>query len=716
MGEHPGASHDTQEAVGFLRHIHPSGPFHLVAIQPDGKPAAKTFLSSETVEMELWIEEQQGEANVYFHVNRLRANLQDAKAKKADVVEVTWLHVDVDDLSALGRLQDIEPPPTVIICSGGGYQAFWQLSEPLTDIGVAEQYNACLAKMVGGDNCHNADRIMRVPGTINLPNAKKRAAGRTSISAKLVEADWSRIYPISAFRIDDPSPAAPSAAVAAPQPASVLSLGLDAVPASVGIEIRRVIEFGDDPDRPIGGDAPRYPSRSEAVFHVACALARAGLDDETIAGILINPELRISVSVLEKRNPVRYALKQARSARATVENDWPDSDSKGRPRPTMRNAAVALRRLRLKFGFDLFRHRKMLSGEALEEHQGEISDDACMFLRGGIISDFGFDPRSENVRDAVTLLCLENPAHPIREMLDSLLWDGVPRLDRWLCDYLGADDTPLNRAIGSTMLTAAVRRVREPGVKFDQIVVLEGPQGSGKSTSLKILAGQGNHSDQEILTLDAKQQMELLEGVWIYELGEVEGLNKAEVNKIKAFASRTTDRSRMAYAHHAVARPRQVILVGTTNDDKYLRDQTGNRRFWPVKTGKIDLGALERDRDQLWAEAARREAAGQSITLPEELWEAAALEQAERLEDDPWIESLAAVRGKALGEVVQVSTTYLLGKLGLSPEHQNQSHTKRLATLMRKLGWHPAKFRIGGRVVRGYERAKPADHKDDSDF
>ncbi len=262
-----------------------------------------------------------------------------------------------------------------------------------------------------------------------------------------------------------------------------------------------------------------------------------------------------------------------------------------------------------------------------------------------------------------------------------------------------------------------MRRIREPGTKFDEIVVLEGPQGSGKSSALRILAGDGNHCDQDILTLDAKAQIELMDGVWIYELGEVEGLNRAEVNKIKAFASRTVDKARPAYGRYSVQRSRQVIFVGTTNDAKYLRDETGNRRFWPIATHFIDLKALALDRDQLWAEASFLEAEGESIRLPEELWEAAAAEQAARLEEDPWREQLARVRGGAFGDVVRCSSTALLTEvLRIPNERQNQGHSKRVASLMQKLGWKPVKYSVNGQTLRGYERPKPEGHVDDVVF
>jgi predicted P-loop ATPase len=552
---------------------------------------------------------------------------------------------------------------------------------------------------------------MRLPGTINLPNAKKRAAGRKATLAKVIAAatDWSRMYSIDQFAEADLQVAVPPAGNIAP-------VGLDELPTSVLPATRALLQLGDAPQRPIGGDQPsRYPSRSEAVFRSSCDLARAGCPAETIAGVLINPELGISASILEKANPVRYALRQAKAGLAANADGWPDADKNGNPRATLRNAIVAAQRLGLHFEFDEFRRRKLAGGHALEQYQGELNDDACLLIRREMLEQFGFGPRPEHVRDAVNMLCLENTFHPIRQMLDALKWDGVPRLDNWLTTYLGAEDTDLNRAISRIVPIAAVRRVRRPGVKFDEILVLEGPQGSGKSTALMVLAGEENHSDQDILALDSKGQMEMLEGVWIYELGELDGITRAEVGKVKAFASRQVDRSRLAYGRFRESRPRQAILVGTTNDAKYLRDLTGNRRFWPVRTGTIDLKALRRDRDQLWAEAAAREAAGESISLPEELWEAAREQQDARLEGDPWLEILAEVNGEAHGDVARVPTRHLLDEvLDIPRERQSQYQTKRLAAAMHKLGWgEPRNVRVRGKVVKGYERPKRPDHTDD---
>lgn len=706
---------NTTEAIEFLEKLSQNRPCHLVAIPVRGRLEARTFQVGDDAEMAAWIDERQGDANLYFHVNEAHAAFANKKATKDDIVAAHYIHVDLDDPSpdAEEHLRNFTPKPTVITHSGGGYHAFWKLEASTDDLVRVEAINMALAKALGGDNCHNIDRIMRLPGTINIPNAKKQANGRKPVLARIVDADWSLTYSLDEFPQDSgPKPAGPKGTEARSLPIELVEL--KALPGSVPPFTHELIKHGDDPERPRNDSNAHFKSRSEAVFRAACDLARAGCSENVIAGVLINPTFGISKSVLEKRNPRTYATKQARSAIAALSNGWPDIDRTGGPKPTMRNTVVALRRLDIRFALDLFRHRKVVNGNILDEQQGEITDDACSALRAIIIDNFNFDPRAENVRDAVTQLCLESAFHPIREMLNTLIWDGVSRVDNWLASYMGADDTPLSRAIGKMMLVAAVRRVREPGVKFDTIMILEGKQGTGKSTALRVLAGPGNHSDNELLTLDTKAQMEAMEGVWIYELSEMSGLNKGEVERMKAFASRDVDRARMAYGRFSESRPRQTIFVGTTNEQKYLKDRTGNRRFLPIKTGKIDLETLARDRDQLWAEAAQLEALGESITLPEALWEIAAAEQSERLEEDPWLEKLASVRGQAAGDIVRVATGDLLAEaLNIPLERQHNAHTKRLAAIMRELGWEPCKFKIGGKTLRGFQRSKPYDHVDD---
>lgn len=700
------------ETMRFLEAVHPDGLWALSAIKPEGGLTGRVFHPQERAEVQCWLEAHDGTQNLYFGVNRLRPAFRGDKASKADVEAALYLQVDIDHLDGLSRLEAYRWQPSIIVFSGGGYQAFWKLAEPTPDLDRVERVNRQIAAELGGDSCHNIDRIMRLPGTINLPNAKKRKAGREPTLAYVVEMSMTT-YRLDQFpELVEPEILPPKApgGIEMPDASSIVPVSLDTLPTAVSADVRKLIEVGDDPDRPIGSGDARFPSRSEPVFAVACGLARAGCDPAAIAGILINPAYGVSSSILEKRGPKKYALKQARAALLAVASGWPDTNAARQPRPTFRNTVVALQRLDIQMRYDLFRRRKMVGGHALEAFEGEVSDDICMVIRRLVIDDFGFDPGNEHVRDAVHTLSLERAYHPVRDMLNALVWDRVPRLDGILIKYFGAGDTPLNRAIGAITMIAAVRRVRHAGTKFDQILVLEGAQGTGKSTALTILAGPENHSDQDILSLDAKGQMEMLEGVWLYELGELEGLGRADIAKVKAFASRTADRGRMAYGRFRENRPREAIFIGTTNDSQYLSDQTGNRRFWPVKTGAIDLDALARDRDQLWAEAAQREAQNETIGLAKELWSDAAAEQAARTGRDPWLDILERERGEeGNGENVRVSSRHLIEDvLGISAAQQKPSDAKRVASIMKQLGWDgPKTLRMAGGVMRGYERPQP---------
>ena len=226
--------------------------------------------------------------------------------------------------------------------------------------------------------------------------------------------------------------------------------------------------------------------------------------------------------------------------------------------------------------------------------------------------------------------------HPVREYLNRLRWDGTPRLEGWTVTHLGAEDTPLNRAFGSLWMISAVARIMQPGSKADHMLILEGPQGAKKSTALAVLAGDGWFTDElaEIGSKDAALQMR---GVWIIEIAELDAIGRAEVSRIKAFLSRTVDRYRPPYDRYVVDVPRQCVFAGSVNPDTYLRDETGNRRFWPVRCGRIDLDALRRDRDQLWAEAVVRYRDGAIWWIDDrDLIAAANVEQEARVQDDAW--------------------------------------------------------------------------------
>jgi predicted P-loop ATPase len=226
--------------------------------------------------------------------------------------------------------------------------------------------------------------------------------------------------------------------------------------------------------------------------------------------------------------------------------------------------------------------------------------------------------------------------HPVRAYLDLLQWDGTPRIETWASHYLGAEPTDLTHAMGSLWLISAIARVYRPGVKADHMLILEGEQGARKSTALKILAGEDWFTD-ELPDLGSKDAAIHMQGVWIVEIAELDAIGRAEVSRIKAFLTRTTDRFRPPYGRHTVEIKRQCVFAGTVNPDTYLRDETGNRRFWPIRCGAIDINALARDRDQIWAEAVARFKDGAIWWIEDKvLLQAAREEQDKRYQSDAW--------------------------------------------------------------------------------
>lgn len=227
--------------------------------------------------------------------------------------------------------------------------------------------------------------------------------------------------------------------------------------------------------------------------------------------------------------------------------------------------------------------------------------------------------------------------HPVKEYLGSLKWDGIPRLDTLLIDYLGAEDTPYVRAVTRKTLVAAVARIYRPGIKFDSILVLVGEQGMGKSTLFARLGKEWFSDSLSISDMKDKTAPEKLQGYWLLELSELNGIKKMDVEVVKSFITRTDDKYRQAYGVNVESHPRSCIIVGTTNSDGgFLRDITGNRRFWPVRVtghGKWHPWDLA-DIDQVWAEAIEYFNQGEELFLKGEIAAVAYTKQREAMETD----------------------------------------------------------------------------------
>lgn len=244
------------------------------------------------------------------------------------------------------------------------------------------------------------------------------------------------------------------------------------------------------------------------------------------------------------------------------------------------------------------------------------------------------------LRAALAAATARRAYHPVRDYLDGLPeWDGVPRVDTLLVDYLGAADDAYVRAVTRKTLVAAVRRAYHPGTKFDTMLVLAGPQGCGKSTLVARLGGEWFSDALTVADMRDKVGMEKLRGFWVIEVSELAGMRKTEVEEVKSFLSRTEDSYRAAYAREVSTTQRQCVLIGTTNaDDDFLRDPTGNRRFWPVAVSgegaKAAWDMAPEEVAQIWAEAVHYEAEGEALVLTGEVADMARERQAAVTEQD----------------------------------------------------------------------------------
>lgn len=254
--------------------------------------------------------------------------------------------------------------------------------------------------------------------------------------------------------------------------------------------------------------------------------------------------------------------------------------------------------------FDEFSNRVVKRAPPPYAHgrAGEWVSDDDSRTAAWLAQVYGLVVSSIQVLEAVEMVARESPVHPVREYLQGLAWDGTPRLATWLIDHAGVEDNGYTRAVSQFFLRAMVKRVMEPGCKFDYCLVLEGSEGLRKS-SLAMLLGGPWFSDTD-LDLTHKDSMAALQGKWLHEFSEMDSVTRAEAAKQKSFLSRQVDEFRPVYGRRQISCPRQSVFVGTTNEDEYIKAGQGARRFWPVRIPReIDINALRDVRDQLFAEA-----------------------------------------------------------------------------------------------------------------
>ncbi len=344
---------------------------------------------------------------------------------------------------------------------------------------------------------------------------------------------------------------------------------------------------------------------------------------------------------------------------------------------------------------------------------GELTD-----IDGGEIAAWFGDPanmgmaiKSQMAIEAAEIVANRDKVHPVCEYLESLRWDGTKRLPDLFMDYCGAVGTSYVRAVGPMFMISAVARVMEPGCKVDFMVVLEGDQGLGKSQFVRELFGAGWFA--EAMESPAhKDFYQTLQGRWAIEISEMQSFSKADINKVKQAVTTQVDVYRPSYGRYTRSFPRQCIFVGTTNDDEYLRDPTGARRFLPIRCTDVNIELLRSMRDQLWAEAlARYRGKEPWWNIPEE----AAQEQDARYQRDSWedvivewvernapdshypIEMVGAINSVTITDILQHALRMEIGK-------HSRPDQLRVGAILRRMGWKRKKCRVGGNVAWKYVR------------
>jgi predicted P-loop ATPase len=362
--------------------------------------------------------------------------------------------------------------------------------------------------------------------------------------------------------------------------------------------------------------------------------------------------------------------------------------------PILANAVIALRAdpgLRNAFARDEMLCAPVLLhkiGEPLETngYPCPLTDDdvhtAQRYLQGIGLERIG----RETVCDAISLHAREHAFHPVLDYLEELQWDNQPRINVWLTTRLGAQGSEYTQAIGKMFLVSMVARIYEPGCKCDHMLVLESDQGTLKSTACAVLGGEWFSDGLPDIT-SGKDASQHLKGKWLCEISEMHAMNRAEASLLKSFISRQVERYRPAYGRLEVFEPRQTVFIGTTNKELYLRDETGGRRFWPVRCNEIDIDSLSEDRDQLFAEAVSCYRVGEPW-WPNRKFETDHImpEQASRYESDAWEDP---IRNYLMSLKQTTIVLVAANALGFRTERLGTSDQRRIAAVLTTLNWKP---------------------------
>jgi len=386
-----------------------------------------------------------------------------------------------------------------------------------------------------------------------------------------------------------------------------------------------------------------------------------GEDDDAALDTPINrlPSYKKMIELTMEIAAVKGALAKERSSSSATEDfggieideNWHerlDIDSKGRIRQTSPNVLLILQNdpvLRDRMAMDEFAHREVMLGMLPWRKAGDVNiyldDKDDSGLRVYLERKYQISTKAK-IEDALKQCTYDNGFHPVRDFITAQTWDYVPRLDTHYIDYLGVEDSEYTRAVSRKSFVACVARIFNPGVKFDYVLVLVGPQGRGKSTIIKKIAKEWFSDSLNLSAGKEKDAYEQLQGAWIIEFGELAALRNAEVNQIKHFITKTDDRYRVAYGRRVENFARQCVFFGTSNTRDFLKDPTGERRWWPLDIAEdgvtkknVFVDLTDYEVGQLWAEAYHYYIQGEKIYLPPHLEKMARVQQEAHSEENP---------------------------------------------------------------------------------
>lgn len=417
-----------------------------------------------------------------------------------------------------------------------------------------------------------------------------------------------------------------------------------------------------------------------------------------------NPSGVFSVDVFPK--PSHKIIEEARS-QPTNFTAYLRVDKHNKPLKNLFNVSIFFEHhpdLKDKFVKDVFTDRYIVRGKlsfyTFRDAQGEhyMSEDITHALRVWMAVTLHFEPSMSDIQTALENTFAKHQYHPVKDFLTKTEWDGTPRLREWLITYTGVEDTEYAQHVGEMTLVAAVSRIFEPGIKYDYMLIMEGKQAVGKSSTWNILGGDWY---REIMINDPNNKDMIMQchSAWLLEWSELKNMRKTEVRDLKAFITRQVDEYRKPYGRYTTPYPRQFIIIGTTNDSEYLQDETGARRFLIVEAKNVNFAGLIQDRTQLWAEAYHKYKEGYSLALPHHLKLVAAQIADQRFIDDAWADLIATYVGRTLEsqghvKIREVWTDCLAG----FAKDCNKSSEIRIAKILKKLGLSKCSKRIGQRT------------------